>query len=70
MGPVIERMLALAVVACLDGNKALFHSWTYKAQEALEEEKERNRLHATIADILEYKKSGIKIRRTSYEQVI
>jgi hypothetical protein len=69
MGPVIEKMIAKAVVTYLNGDYALFRSWTHKAQEALKEEKERNRLHATVAEILEYKKTNINMRRTSYEQI-
>jgi hypothetical protein len=70
MDPAIEEMLARAVVAYLGGNYSLCHSWTYKAQEALKEKKERNRLHATVGEILEYKKKSINLRRTDYEQVI
>ncbi|HYF75292.1 MAG TPA: hypothetical protein VD757_01785 [Candidatus Nitrosocosmicus sp.] len=59
MNPIIERLIGQAVIQYMNGNYKQFRRWTQAAREEYDRETERNRLHATIREIMESK--GVNI---------
>ena len=59
MSPEVQKLVAKAVIRLLDNNMEQFRAWVSAAIEQYKIEADRNRLHATIEEILRYK--GLQI---------
>lgn len=55
MSPAVTKLVGQAVVQYLNGNRDLFNNWVQRAQEEYHVQKLKDRLHASIREILEAK---------------
>lgn len=55
MSREVEKLIGQAVIQYLNGNIQQFRNWSYAAHLEYQRETDRNRLHATIGEIMKYK---------------